>query len=175
MSKPYRIRVQDVVTASDFSTFHVDPLPLMPPGEFAELLEQVLEEAGWSQNEEGRMSLEVKGGMRFVFDPEKMQIVTEVEGEDSIDQTIEGWSREALEEQGKEMVERRERNLSERITKRLEETSDERRQECENLVVEATGRAIKQAAERLGDIQEIHEERGEGGRYSLTITVEERS
>lgn len=174
MSKPYRIRIQDVVTVQDFSTFHVDPVPLMPPAEFAEILEQVLLEAGWERDEQGRVTMQIDERMTYRFEPETMQIVTEVQAAENVDQTLEGWAPDALEERGKELLERREQFLAEQTTSQLEESNQERRDACEGWVVEATGRAIKAAAERLGDVQDIHEERGEDGKYRLTITIEER-
>jgi len=174
MSKPYRIRVQDVVTAQDYSTFHIDPVPLVTPSAFSHLMSEVLAENGWSTCENKQMQLESEDGALHTFDPEKMEITTILESEEQIDRTLDGYERGRLEQKAKEIVEQREDRLNEEVTNRLEDSLNDRRLQFEEMVVEATGRALKDAAERLGDVQQIHEERGEGGKYRLTITVQER-
>ena len=59
MSKPYRIKVKDLIAATDMSNFYIDLPPLMPPQEFREIVEELLQGAGWARDEEGRLSMKI--------------------------------------------------------------------------------------------------------------------
>jgi hypothetical protein len=174
MSKPYRIRVQDSVVVGDYASFQIDAPPLSTPQEFSDILAEVMEEAGWTADEDGKMSFEIAEGQRYVFAPDKMRIETVIQDQRDINEELEGWSVKAVNEKADRVVEETERELGQDISQKLEETKEERRELFEGLVVEATGRALKDAAQRLGDVQDIHEERSEDGTYRLTISIQER-
>ena len=57
MSRPYRILIQDIikkqVEASDYSTLHLELLPILPEKQMKLLLSETLEEDGWEKTEEG--------------------------------------------------------------------------------------------------------------------------
>lgn len=174
MSKPYRIRVEESVVARDYSTFQVDAPPLATPQEFSEILAEVMQEAGWTENEEGRLCFQVAEDEEYIFVPEKMQIQTVIEGSDEVHTDLEGWSQKDVNAKADKVVEQRSQALESQITQRLEASQGERREQFEAMVVDATGRALKEIAQRLGDVQDIHEERSEDGTYRLTIAIEER-
>lgn len=173
MSKPYRIKVNDVVVAQDSSRFHIDPVPFVTPSEFTEMLSQVLEESGWERDPEGRLTTKDEHGEVHTFDPECLEISTVLGARKEIEQTLEGWHYNGLRNQAESIVERTEELLESEVSEALDERYSERHLMLQELVVEATGRAIKEAAQKLGDVQNIHETRGEGGEYRLTITIEE--
>ncbi len=174
MSKPYRIRLQETVTVADHSTFHIDPVPLVTQQGFEEIMQHTLQELGWKADAEGRLSIAVDDKETWTYLPDKMQIVTSIESQHQINQNIESWSPDVLEQEAARVKEERERELQQQATAALEAGQEDRRRQLETIVAEATGRAIKQAAERLGDIQEINESRGEKGQYTLSITIHER-
>jgi len=57
MSRPYRILIQDIikeqVEAADYSTLHLELLPILPDKQMKLLLSETLEEDGWEKTEEG--------------------------------------------------------------------------------------------------------------------------
>lgn len=174
MSKPYRIRVDEMVSAQDTSRFHIDPLPLVTPETFVQMMEAVLEEAGWQRDEEGSLYQQDENGETHVFLPDRMQIVTIVEEEAQVKRALSGWDHRGLRQAADKLIRRAEKELESKVTDKLDEGVKDRRLRFEEHVVEATGRAIKEAATRLGDVQDMHEDRGENGEYRLTITIQER-
>lgn len=174
MSKPYRIRLQETVSATDSSTFHIDPLPLVAAAEFSQIMQAVLHEAGWSHTDGGQMQIQISPQERWVFHPSTMQITAEVRSSEALDHDFSGWSQETLQEQADKYKEAQEARLRSDIAETLEGRQEERRQSFEQIVVEATGRAIKHAASRMGDIHDIQESRSQDGRYALTITIHEK-
>ena len=174
MSKPYRIRLNETVSLADSSTFSIEPVPLITQQHFSAIMEETLRELGWTPDEEGRMVMQIAEGERWIYHPEKMQIVTDVQETKEIREHLESWSKDELDQDAQRIKEQRITQAQRELTQRLEAQRDERRQRFEGIVAQATGRAIKEAAKDLGDIQDIHEERGEDGRYALTITIHER-
>lgn len=174
MSKPYRIQVQESIAAADCSTFQVDAPPLATPQEFSEILEDVMIEAGWERDKDGRLGLDLAEGERYVFHPETMQIKTNLHASEDVTEELEGWTPQSVHEKADQLVAQREQQLEARLTQQLEEHQEERKEVLEQLVVDATGRALKDIAQRLGDVQDIHEERSEDGTYRLTISIQER-
>lgn len=174
MSKPYRIRLQETVSVTDSSTFHIDPVPLVGASEFTAILQAVLQEAGWSATSDGKMQMQGPSREGWIFDPKTMQITTELQAAEAIDQDFSGWSQENLHDQAAKHKEATAKRLQAEAAAKLDARQEDRKQTFEQLVVEATGRAIKHAAGRLGDIHDIQESRGEDGRYALTITIHEK-
>lgn len=173
MSKPYRIRVNEMIGVQDFSTFQIEQVPLVSQERFAELIAQVLVEAGWEQGEDGKLTMDGKGGETFVFDPETLQIQTQVSDERKVDKELESWKQDDLEQRASDFLDRQTQILEEQVANQLSEHHEERVQQFEGYVTEATGRALKELAETMGDVQDIHEVRGENGSYQLTISIQE--
>jgi len=171
MSKPYRIKLQETIAVVDASTFQIDPVPLVTEQDFSHIVEETLRELGWEAASDGRMEIKVNDQETWTFDPTTMQIVTEVKDQKHLNQDIEGWDNEDLQGEAEKVKNQQQHSLQSRLTQKLEEGQTERKQQFENIVAEATGRAIKEAAQKLGDVQEINEERGPNGEYTLSITI----
>lgn len=174
MSKPYRIRVQEMIGVTDISTFQIEQIPLISPQRFAEIMADVLVEAGWTPTDENQWVGLGSEGETYVFDPGSLQIRTQLAQHQHLDQEVEGWDPGHLQHSVQEYIAAQTEQLQAELTQTLETRQQERRQQFEAWVSEATGRALKELAAELGDIQHIHEHRGEDGRYQLTISIQER-
>ncbi len=173
MSKPYRIQVQELIQVHDHTTFQIDQLPLVSQEHFSTLLQEVLQEAGWKENTEGDLSLEGQDGETYTFHPNELQIRTTLSGSTMTEKYIESWDAKSLEEQSEQYIERKTQELVEDVSEQLTAQHEARIAQFEALVTEATGRALKEIAEQLGDVQNIEERHGEDGSYHLTISINE--
>lgn len=173
MSKPYRIRVQEMISVTDFSTFQIEQVPLIAPERFAEILTMVLEEAGWQYNADNVLTLVDDSGIIYSFDPVSLQIRSEISGQRLVDRDIEAWDQVHLQHDVTTYLQDQTQQLEADLAQQLETRQQQRRQQFESWVTEATGRSLKELAAELGNIQAIHEHRDEKGRYQLTISIQE--
>lgn len=173
MSKPYRIQVQELIQTEDYATYQIEQLPLVPHARFVDIIRQVLEEAGWKENQEGVLSMQGQHGESYAFDPESLQIRTTLTNEEMATSQFDGMSSHSVEQQAEHFIERKTQQLQSETGQQLASHQEERIQQFESWVTEATGRALKEIAEQLGDVQSIEEQRGEDGSYRLTISIQE--
>ncbi|TNE49729.1 MAG: hypothetical protein EP343_10685 [Deltaproteobacteria bacterium] len=173
MSKPYRIRVNEMIGVQDFSTFQIEQIPMVSEERFADLIAAVLVEAGWTPNEDGLLSYQGEHGETYIFHPECMQIQTCISDERKLDKDIEGWDNHDVENRASAYIDRQTEIMEEQVANQLSESQKDRISQFESYVTEATGRALKELAEQMGEVQDIHEVRGENGSYQLTISIQE--
>ncbi len=174
MSKPYRIRLSEMIVAEDSARFQLEVPPFSTKEDFQENLLNVLSEAGWQKEEDiERWSFQIDEEMRYIFEPETMSIRTEIRKGEFLDEELKAWSLDELDDVKREFLEKREKMAQEMVRQRLEETQAARRKQCEAWSVQATAQALKHVASQLGEVREWHEEHDEEGGYRLTITIED--
>jgi hypothetical protein len=173
MSKPYRIRVKDLISAKDHATYQIEPLPLLSNQDFANIFTQILLESGWELDAQQRPVFQSESGEIYTFDPKLLQIQTSLQSEASIDHSIDGWDRAELQQQAEQHLDQRRQLLQEQLAAQLSEQRDQRRQWLESLLTQATARALKIVAQELGQIQSIEEHRSEDGSYKLSISIKD--
>ncbi len=173
MSKPYRVSIRDLLTAEDTSTFQVQTIPLVQRERFAQIMAEILEAEGWKKTPDGKLQLSPEEGQTYTFDPEKLQFIVKIEAIEEVDHHIDGWDPQELKEQAERELSRRKRELEEKISLQLEAEKEKRHRLFESLIARATGKALKEIAQKLGNIESIEESISENGEYRLVITIEE--
>jgi len=202
MSKPYRIVVTKVVEqevrSEDRSTLKLDLDELLGADRTTELLARVLERRGWTELEPGRFERPGAVDESTVCDVASREVTTTVVAERTLSERrqreIRGdtWDWKAMREKTpEEMAEVRRREeekldaaiseqrvrqtedeLRQAAAQRLADGADERRREVNRLVLEVTGEALKEHAQKLGSVGAT-QEAWHGEDYELTISISE--
>jgi len=173
MSKPYKISIRDLLTAEDSSTFQIQPIPIVQRERFAQILTEILENDGWEKDLEGRPTFSPEKGKLYTFEPDNLQFSVKLEATEKIEEEIEGWNPRELREEAERELSRRQRELEKKLSLQLEAEKEERHRLFESLIARATGKALKELAQSIGNIESIEESFSENGEYRLVITIEE--
>lgn len=173
MSKPYRIRLQETVTVADRSTFHIDPVPLSHNKDSRRSCSKR------SKNSDGRPIQ--KDASRSPSTTKKHGPISPTRCKSSLPSKPNTKSTKTSShgvpdvlEQEAERIDNASANSNNKPPTSSKPAKKNADDNSKPFVAEATGRAIEQAAERLRDMQEINESRGEKGQYTLSITIHER-
>jgi hypothetical protein len=189
MSRAYRISVKESSTreikGDDEICTQLEILEILPREQMGKLMTEELIKRGFEQQEDGTL-VRTKGNVTVSIDPRCGEVIVKVDVSEKL--TIEvkdegvgyddvGPGQRELEQRIKEKLRaeidkkaaKAGKELQGQATQELEERLKELQPELSEIVNKVTREALKQKAQQLGNVKEIHENEQSG---ELTIKVE---
>ena len=185
MSRAYRVTVSGsvhrVVHVEDGVCTSLELLPILPKERTAEILEAELKTRGFTKEGDVLRRVE-KDGIIVEIDPKTAQVSVKAEASAKIevDHTATELVAEEAIQAGTEAAQRRIDRRAERdaqaaedkarteVTDKLEKRLGDLRKELDQATTRVTAEALKEKARKLGEIEELHEDKETG---ELTIKV----
>ncbi len=189
MSETYRIELRESVScrisAEDRSVLEIELVPILPIEDMLQLLRHALSARGYEAQGDHQLRRTGDHGEEIVVDLETMEVTTclareevvertaEVEGGGMSQSEAEAAARHNLEEEKRRVlqgIEAREQPLQRLLTKQLEAGEEARRLELNEALQQVYADSLKQKAEQLGEVLEVHESTVDG-QYELVIKI----
>ncbi len=200
MSYPYRVvvtkAVEECVDANDRVVTKVTLTPILPKEAMKEVLVQVLKKKGWKEREDGKLEKKGPDGEDQVFDPDALELTTEVKEQEAIrkEKTVEvmgdAWHKQDIEAEKDRLrakaaadLEKRlavtddersskKQELEKKVADKIAKGESSRKKELNEALLDVYAEALKKKAASLGSITSVKEERKQS-EYELTIKVAE--
>lgn len=186
MSLSYRVTLQvcEVVSADDKTVHQLDLRDILPEEDMKDLLRQSLQERGFEEGEDGKLTRREDGGEVITVDLESLELTTELENESEVKGKVDAWgdaeSRQSARKQAEAsaqsqanaLLERGQKDAQRKVTQQLASGEKERLEEMNQVLQDVYSEALKRKARQLGDVVDQYEGTNENGEYELVIKVE---
>ncbi|MEK7482995.1 MAG: hypothetical protein AABZ60_01550 [Planctomycetota bacterium] len=199
MSHPYRVTVthctEETLSSEDYTQCKIDLTPILPEDRMKSILEQTLEENGWTHDQERDVWVkERENGERVEINVDDLTCTTfiEIEGSISKSKTVnaagDNWNGKNIEEERKRLEDKvrsslerelkisetekqkKQEELSHQASNHLKNSEEARNKELNEVLVETYSHALQEKAKSLGEITEISESKNEN-EYELIIKI----
>ncbi|MEL6342412.1 MAG: hypothetical protein AAFV53_04720 [Myxococcota bacterium] len=190
MSQTYQCQLKDSVSRTvrigDTIKHTLSLTEILPLDEMKQIFREILQDAGFSQDDQDRWSLS-EGGDETVVDLEAMSVVTTREEQKTLTQDVAATGRAYRPSLARQVARDNLKHQKERAATRLEQEAGrlqqqlsqemasadvERREILHLLLQQVYAESLKRKARQMGDVMEISEGTRPDGEYELIIKVE---
>jgi hypothetical protein len=156
------------VESSDAISMDVGMLEILPEAAMVELLRARLAEDGWSKGQDGAMSRQF-GGVAVTLAPDGRTVTARATAAREVKVRVQG-DADASGQLARAST-RAERELAQAVTQLLGAAEADIRAGLQAALQKVYVEALQRKAASMGQIESVHEGRGEGGELELTIKV----